>query len=304
MAPPKRRGRAAPRARKGRGSATISNQLSGLTTAPAPLLHKFRRVYQETISGAVSGIVAYSPSVTLAKMPSFIEISNLYTEYRFTHVTVLFRPVVSTFSLVGPTSFPVVNSVFDYTNVSALASITSAMQYPSWKQNLFSQMRPHIQIGYVPRCVVSSVLTASGSGLALLPSGTFLTMNNTDVEHFGLKTILQDFPSGVQIEVSFLVDFECRGVKWESGSGFGIVPVNKHQVWVPVREGVTIAALLLQVVYGPQSPCLSWVLRAVHALLGRWSRTDRMWLLCPGVARSRVDTTHCGTRTETFCRSS
>lgn len=191
----------------------VQNQLSALMKAPALMTHRFRRVYQETITGNVAGIVAYSPLVTLSKMPSFTEFSNLYNEYRFMQVTVLFRPVVSTFSLIGPLSFPVVNSVIDYTDFAPLSSITAAMQFPSWKQNLFSQTRPHIQLVYNPRVLVGGVFSSTATVAALLPVGSFLTFGASDAQWFGLKTILQDFPTGVQIEVSFLVDFECRGVR-------------------------------------------------------------------------------------------
>lgn len=213
MTAPKRRGRAPPSRRQKRGATVSSNQLTALMKAPTLASHRFRRVFQETISGSAAGIVAYSPLVVLNKMPSFTEFSNLYNEYRFLTVTCLFRPVQSTFSLIGPTSFPVVNSVIDFTDFAPLSSITAAMQYPSWKQNCFSQTRPHIQLVYNPRVLVGGVFSSTGTVAALLPVGAFLTFGASDAQWFGLKTILQDFPAGVDIEVSFLVDFECRGVR-------------------------------------------------------------------------------------------
>lgn len=176
-------------------------------------IFRFRRVFQEVFTGSASGIIAYSPTVTLGKLPSFVEFQNLFTEYRFTSITCLFRPLQSTFSLVGPTTFPVVNSVFDYTDTAALTGLTAAMQYPSWKQNTFSQSRPHIQIVWKPRIINEGVSTTSGLGYALAPVGQFLSTSGANVEHFGLKTICEEMLTAVQIQVTFLCDLECRNVK-------------------------------------------------------------------------------------------
>jgi hypothetical protein len=204
-----RRRRKAPAKRQ----AVQQNQLSAFSRGPSLLTHRFRRVFQETISGSVAGIVSYNPLVTLDKLPSFSDFVNLYTEYRIVHLKVLFRPLVTTFSLIGASSYPVINTVFDYANNVSLVSTTEAQQFPSWKQNALSVSRPVFQIDYTPRVINTAMFAAVSGGSALFPIGTFLGMQNTTVQHLGLKTMIQDFPSGVQMEVSVVVDLECRGVR-------------------------------------------------------------------------------------------
>jgi len=189
-----------------------SNQLAGLSRQKLGPNYAFRRTFQETISGNAAGIVAYTPLITLAKLPSNAEFTNLFTEYRFASVTIVFRPVQSTFSLIGPTAFPVVNTVSDYQDVNSLPGLTAALQYPSWKQNTFSQQRPCIQYTWAPR-VRTTATAAVGTGSALLPAQSFLTVSNTDVEHVGFKSILEEFFTGVQIQVTVICDFVVRGPK-------------------------------------------------------------------------------------------
>lgn len=188
------------------------NQLTALSRQINGPTYRFRRVFQETITGVASGILAYTPIITLAKLPSVAEFSSLFTEYHISRVTVVFRPVQSTFSLIGPATFPVINTVHDNQDITALSGLTAALQYPSWKQNTFSVSRPTIQYSWAPRVQATSFAT-SGNGASLLPAKTFLGMSNTNTEHYGLKTVIEEFTTGVQMQVTFLIDFEVRGPK-------------------------------------------------------------------------------------------
>jgi hypothetical protein len=208
--PPKRRPkRNLPRNKR----SVVSRQIDALSTAVALPVHRFRRVYQEIISGAAGGIVSYTPQIRIGILPSVSDFSNLYSEYRVTRVTALFRPLQGTFSLIGPAVFPTVNSVFDYTSGAALSGLSAAFQYPSWKQNAFSQQRPVIQLSWTPRVVVNDLLTIGTAGVALLPSGTFLSINSLDTLYFGLRTVIEEFPSAMQIQVTLLLDLEFKGVR-------------------------------------------------------------------------------------------
>jgi len=197
-----------------RSKSTVSDQIVGISRAPSSVpVYKFRRVYQEIISGSVSTIVAYSPVFEINKLPSFTEFTSLFTQYRFARITVLFRPIQSTFSLVGPAVFPVINTVFDYTDAVALSGVTAAQQYPSWKQNTTSLTRPTFQISFVPRTTINSAFPSAATGAVSLPLNTFFTTSDTSVEFYGLKTVIEEFGSGVQIQVTVLVDLECKGVR-------------------------------------------------------------------------------------------
>jgi hypothetical protein len=182
-----------------------------MVRAPRAPVYKFRRVFQEVFTGSATGVVAYSPAVTLGGLPSSAEFTSLFSEYRIAKITVLFRPDSSLLSVSNP--YPTVNTVFEYTNSTALTGVTAAQQYLSWKQTVFSSNRPVMKIVYMPNAMQSGVLTASGGGTEKLSRGTFFDTSNTGILFFGLKTIWEGVSTTQAVNVSLIVDVELRGVK-------------------------------------------------------------------------------------------
>lgn len=129
---------------RSRPGGVTNNQLAMSQRAPKMQVFRFRRVVQEVLSGSVTGIVGYTPLVTLGKFPSNAEFLALFTQYRLAKLTVLFAPAQDGANFAFP--YPKVNTVFDYTTLAALGSVTEAQQFQSWKQTVFNISRTQAKI--------------------------------------------------------------------------------------------------------------------------------------------------------------
>jgi len=199
------------RGRSGRAAGVTNNQLAMSQAAPRMQTFRFRRVFQEVISGSATGLLGYSPLVNLNKFPSNSEFLNLFTEYRLNKLTVLFAPAQDGANFAFP--YPKLNTVFDYTTTAALASVTDAQQFQSWKQTIFNVTRTQAKVTYRPRVTQTGVNSQFGSTNTILPAGSWLDVANASAAYFGLRTIWENLATTQSVTVTFIGDWEFKGVK-------------------------------------------------------------------------------------------
>lgn len=196
---------------RSRPGGVTNNQLAMSQRAPKMQVFRFRRVVQEVLSGSVTGIVGYTPLVTLGKFPSNSEFLALFTQYRLAKLTILFAPAQDGANFAFP--YPKVNTVFDYTTLAALGSVTEAQQFQSWKQTVFNISRTQAKITYTPRLTQTGVNSQFGSSSEVLPVDTWVDVANASAVYFGLRAIWENLSTTQSVTVTLIGDWEFKGVK-------------------------------------------------------------------------------------------
>jgi hypothetical protein len=157
----------------------------------------------------LGGVLVYTVAI-----PGAAEFVALFAEYRIKKASVrmFYNNNTSSLTTAATLSLPLVNVVFDPSDVSAV-TLASVLQYPNCRT---------FQLGNgaeAPPCFsISPVVPvgAAGIGNAMLMSSPWLSTDQPAVQHFGMK-IVYDPSNAVNTAIGsinfyFDIDFDCKVV--------------------------------------------------------------------------------------------
>jgi len=149
---------------------------------------------------------AFSTVFTLADLPNFTEFTALFDMYRIFAVQMRLRPRfnLGTVGSITTVKLPRLFSVIDYNDNVNLTLINDALEYQSCKETRFDQdhvrmIRPHANLA----AQEATLVNFGGLKSQVSP---WLSTEVTDVNHYGLKFLIEAGAAGQTVFQSWSVD--------------------------------------------------------------------------------------------------
>lgn len=174
----------------------LSNQVYGIK----------RIIGSSDISAVNAGLTVPTYQFKLADCPNVTEFSNLFDQYRFVMVRMIFRPRFNYSNLGGTNGASRFFSVIDYDDMTALAALNDARQYQSLKETRFDQ--DHVRC-IVPRMAVAGYTTTFTGFVNMGPQ--WISIASNDVNHYGIKVVIETGTTGSlqtwAVELEYYLEF-------------------------------------------------------------------------------------------------
>jgi len=185
----------------------------GVRDIPFPLLprnevYTLKRTYDGGIISTSAALPSfYQFSFTLAQLPDFSEITNLFDSYRFKCVRVNFTPIENN---VLPSASRLL-SVIDYDDAAAI-TINQAYEYDSLQISSISNGTRITRV-LVPKFAVASYSGAFTSFSQSLP-GQWIDTASATVQYYGLKVAVDPSTAVTNIYTTNIeVLVQCRNTR-------------------------------------------------------------------------------------------
>lgn len=180
-------------------------------------VHKFSRF--ATPSGfPIQGNAAYTPllgtsqSFNLAQLPSSSDFSNLYDQYRITHVQFRFKLRIDpSAQTAGTAIWPTLYYVRDHDDAASISSLNDLKEYSKCKQVALSPMRWTV-INIKPSILDTMFRNTGQTTFVSKPAyKQWIDMAYTDVAHYGLKWGVDVFTNtSMYIDAELKMWFQCK----------------------------------------------------------------------------------------------
>lgn len=183
----------------------------------APEVHRFIR--HEYLPGWVSvgtgNAVLAGINFRLDRTPQFAELAVLFDQYRITKVIVR---IMARTGAGGPSGNVTASNdlylgryfgVVDYDDALAPANINELMQYKNVQQARFNE---DMVFTLYPRVNIDAAVTAVGAGDKVSVAAPWLDMQNTSVEHYGIKIASDVNQASYNLEFDYKITYfiECK----------------------------------------------------------------------------------------------
>lgn len=159
-------------------------------------IHYFKRSFLlATLTASNAGVQNWAYSFQLSDLPSYTEFTTLFDQYKFIGVKIKMLPVNTQVSIIpqqspvtayGAIGVPMMCTVIDYDDASALSAKNDYLQYQNCQ--MFQCVKQHNRY-FQPRLAMSNYTGSFGGYSNLRPQWIDCNTNNT--QHYGFKVFME-----------------------------------------------------------------------------------------------------------------
>ncbi len=181
---------------------------------PSPQVYHFTRMVKLGLitNTAVDG--GSGRFFMLQQVPSYTEITNLFTQYRISRVDLVY--MFKTHILPSGKAYPRITFGVDYSDATTPLLESDVLQLGDSETFQFGQVKHTFERSLVPR-VATALYQGAFSGYGTAPSGQWIDCDSPTVQYYGTKEWLSDYnttlASGAQVELYVRYHIDAKLVR-------------------------------------------------------------------------------------------
>lgn len=173
------------------------------------------RLFEATsVNATNAGNYGAAYSFNISSLPDVTDFTTLFDQYKLNKVEFTLIPNITSNDMNPVSTYyemPNVHTVIDRDDDSAITSLTSLMQYPSYRRTRGHQVHKRT---FVPALAQTIFKTASTTGTAQ-KAPMWLDLTDTTVPHFGLKLFIDQTNASTNIKYRLYIKYwlQFKGVR-------------------------------------------------------------------------------------------